>query len=258
MSRRAPRVDGQTARPTRNPPLGDGRGQANVVGVAILVGVTVLALGTLTASIGAVIDGNAARADARRVATDVDAALAPVEATGHRRGRVSFTEGELRPEDREVRLLNESGVVSRIDADALVFESGQHQVTFLSGAVVRGTPPGGTMSSPPPITSSRDGGALLVGVATLGDGVSAVGGSGPVTLRSRVTHDRERIGNGTYRIAVETEAPRPWRQYFEDRNATVHRRDVDGDGIASVVARYPGERETYLVVHRLHLEVADG
>jgi hypothetical protein len=35
-------------------------------------------------------------------------------------------------------------------------------------------------------------------------------------------------------------------------------RDFDGDGVTSVVARYPGERVGYLVVHEMGLEVQNG
>lgn len=231
------------------------RGQANVVGVAILVGVTVVALGTLTASIGAVVEEDAARADARRVADGLDTALEPIEATGPRRGTVAFTDGELTPVERQVRVLNESGVVATVDADALVFEAGTRRVTYLAGAVVRGRSPGATMRTEPPITASRAGGALVVGVARLGDGLDPVGGGGRVALRTNVTHERTALGDGTFRVAVETTTPRPWRTYFEEAGATVTTRNIDGDGTPSVVARYPGERTAWLVVHALRAEV---
>lgn len=232
------------------------RGQANVIGVALLVAVTVLALGTLTASIGSVVEADAARADARRVADGFDTALEPVAATGPRTGRVTFAGGDLEPVDRQVRVLDASGVVRTVDADALVFTRGSRQVTFLAGAVVRGSSPGGTMRTDPPVTASRGGGALVVGVATLGDDVGAVGGSGTVRLRTNVTHRRSALGTGRFRVAVETTTPRPWRAYFERTGATVSTRDIDGDGLESVVARYPGSREAWLVVHDLNLEVA--
>ncbi|MFC7176295.1 DUF7289 family protein [Halosegnis marinus] len=230
------------------------RAQANVVGVAILVGVTVVALGTLTAAIGAVVEEDAARADARRVADGFGSALEPVEATGPRRGTLAFVEGDLRPVDRQVRVLNGSGVVAAVEADALVFEAGERRVTYLGGAVVRGRPPGGSMHTPPPITASRDGGALVVGVARLGD-PGAVGGSGRVAVRTNVSHERTDLGTGTFRVAVETATPRPWRAYFERAGATVTTRDLDGDGVPSVVARFPGERRAWLVVHDLRAEV---
>ena len=238
------------------------RAQANVVGVALLLGVVVVALGSLTASVGTVVEHNAAAADATRVATDFDRALSPVEATGLHRGRVSFTDGSLRTVERELRVLNSSGVVGTVGVDALVFETDDRRVAFTAGAVVRGRPGNAWFHSPPPITASRGGGAegvLVVGAAKLGGTVSyAASGGASVALRTNVTHRRTALGNDTYRVAVETATPGAWRRRFAERNATVSTRDFDVDGVDSVVARYPGRRVAYLVVHEMRLEVADG
>ncbi|RBI63617.1 hypothetical protein DMJ13_03530 [halophilic archaeon] len=234
------------------------RGQSNVVGVALLLGVTVVALGTLTASIGMVVDGNAAAADANRVAADFDDALAPVAATGVHRGRVSFTEGRLETVERDLRVLDEGGVVHHVRVDALVFSTDDRRVAFLAGAVVRGTSDGGVMVARPPVTSSRE--MLVVGAPKLGTSnvsVAATTGSSAV-LRTNVTHERVKLGDGTYRVAVETSTPDAWRRHFERRNATVSTWDFDDDGVESVVAAYSGERVAYLVVHDMRLEVTRG
>jgi len=238
------------------------RGQSNVVGVVLLLGVTVLALGTLTASIGTMVQSNAATADATQVAADFDAALDPVTVTGVHRGRVAFTDGQVRTVDRELRVLNESMTVEIVHVDALVFTTRHKRVAFLAGAIVRGRGANARMRTRPPITASRSGrdGVLVVGAPELGAarvGASTTGDS--ITLRSNVTHERTTLGNGTYRVAVETSTPAAWKEFFASQNATVEaNRDFDGDGVESVVARYPGRRAAYLVVHDLHLEVANG
>uniref|UniRef100_UPI003743A31E DUF7289 family protein n=1 Tax=Halorussus rarus TaxID=660515 RepID=UPI003743A31E len=225
----------------------------------------VVALGSLTAGIGTVVEENAAAADSARVAADFDAALDPVAATGVHRGRVSFTEGQLRTVERDLRVLNETGVVRRIRVDALVFTAGDRRVAFLAGAVVRGPPDNARLRTAPPVTASRGGGGasggdqpgvLVVGAPKLNGSaaVSATGG-GSVVLRTSVSHHRTALGNGTYRVAVETATPEAWRRHFERRNATATTRDFDGDGVTSVVASYPGERVAYLVVHDMRLEV---
>lgn len=232
-----------------------------------MLGVVVLALGALTAGVGSIVNQNAAAADAARVADDFDAALDPVEATGLHRGRVSFTDGQLRTAERDLRVLNESGVVRTVRVDALVFTAGKRRVAFLAGAIVRGPPDNARIRTLPPITASRGGedGVLVVGAPALNGsvgmsgtgGVSATGG-GSALLQSNVTHQRDELGNGTYRVAVETETPDAWQRYFERENATVSTNDFDGDGVPSVVAAYPGERMAYLVVHDLRLEVGYG
>lgn len=241
------------------------RAQSNVIGVALLLGVTVVTLGSLTASIGMVVDENAATADAGRVAADLDAALDPVATTGVDRGAVSFTSGRLRTVERDLRVLNASGTVERVPVDGLVFTTGGRRVAYVAGAVVRGRDGAARMYGPPSLTASRAGGAddgvLIVGAPMLnatGTDVTA-NGNRRLFLESNVSHRRTALGTDTYRVAVETETPRAWRDYFARRNATVEgSRDFDGDGVSSVVARFPGRRVGYLVVHDVRLEVVDG
>jgi hypothetical protein len=234
-----------------------------VVGVAILLGITVIALGALTASIGAVVESNAATADAGRVADGFDEAIRPVGATGHHRGSVSVSDGRFYTEPRELRVLDENGVVTTTGIGVLVYESGDRTVRTLGGAILRGGSGGSGMSRPPPITASRtSGGVLVVGAARLNATQVAAGGTGrtDLVLRSNVSHDRRSLGNGTYRVAIETETPYAWRTYFEDLNATVisTERDFDGDRVTSVVARFEGDRTAYLIVHDMRLEVNRG
>lgn len=235
---------------------GDERGQANVVGVALLLGLTVASLGVLTAGIGAVVQDNAATADTRRVATDLDGALRPVEVTGRHQGRVSFAEGRLRTVERDLRVLNESGVVRRVRVGGLVFTAGDRRVAFVAGAITRGPRSGAALFSPPPVTVGPD--VLVVGAPRLNGTVAVAGDDVTTTLRTDVTHERSRLGNGTYRVAIETESPGPLARRFERQGATVTRRDIDGDGVPSVVARFPGTRRGYIVVHDLNVEVAHG
>lgn len=240
------------------------RGQSNVVGVALLLGVTVVALGTLTASVGVVVERNAANADAARVAADFEEALAPVETTGRNRGRVSFTDGTLRTVERELRILDESGVVQTHQVDGLTFAAGHNRVAFLSGAIVSGHDGGTRLHRPPPITASDGGsdGVLVVGAAVLNASQVAVSGAATdgIVLRTTVTHERIALGNGTYRVAVETRDPGAWGEFFRRQGATVETtdRDFDDDGTGSVVARFPGDRVAYVVVHDMRLEVGRG
>lgn len=245
--------------PARGAPgvAGD-RGQSNVVGVALLLGVTVMALGALTAGIGTVVQDNAAGADAARVADGFDAALRPVETTGVRRGRVAFSSGQVRVVERDLRVTDGS-TTRRVAVDALVYETDDRRVTFLAGAIVRGEGERARVVRPPPIVAARGaGGSLVVGAPRLDAATVGVGGEGgvEVVLRTNVSHDRERLGRGSYRVAVETATPAAWRTALEEAGGeVVATRDVDGDGVPSVVARFPGERTVYLVVHDMDLEV---
>ncbi len=234
---------------------GDGRGQSNVVGVAILLGVTVVALGLLTASVGTVVEQHAAASDAQRVASDLDEALQPVETTGVRRGSISFTSGTLETLDREVRVLDSGGNASVVDANALRYSTGDRGATYLAGSVLAHGDGWSRTRSPVTVTADPD--VLVVSVPALrGDVARAASGGVTYTLRSNVSHEREHLGRGGYRVAVETIHPDAVRAQFERWNATVTQRDVDGDGVPSVIADFPGARTAYVVVHQTEVSVA--
>lgn len=243
------------------------RAQANVVGVALLLGITVVSLGLLTAGVGSVIEQETARADARRVAAAMDDALQPAARTGPASGRMTFAGGTLRVESRTLRVFENGSLAAEREVGALVFSAGDRRAAFVAGAVVLGEPGNAAVRSPPPVASGD--GVLLVGSAELGDGVDGAVGSvvdgepgGAVTVRlyTNTTHDRRRLGTGNYSVAIETETPDAWARYFRKRGAAVHTEDFDDDGVVSVVADYPEERTAYLVVHRMRLrvEVAGG
>lgn len=232
---------------------GTRRAQSHVVGVALMLGITVVALAAVTAGVGSTVDSGIARADVDRAA-DAFARLDAVSRTGPGTERVRFADGHLETVDRDLRILDDDGVVRTVEVDALVFTAGDRRVTYLAGAVVRGQPGRAWLVEDPPIAMGRD--TALVGAPTLGPTRDrAIGGTGHVDLAVEVTHDRETLGTDTYRLAIETETPGPWKRYFERIGAIVETRDVDGDGVDSVVATFPGERTLHLVLHELDLEV---
>lgn len=231
------------------------RAQSHVVGVALLLGVTTLALGGLTVTVGEVLEADTAALDADRVASDLDAALRPVAVTGRHSGTVSFLDGRLRTVERTVRVVNDSAPVAQVGADAVVYRADSGvRVAWLFGAVVRGRPGAASLATDPPLAVG-DGG-MAVGVPVVGATFDVSGAGGQtVGLHSRVTHERRSLGTGRWGVAVETATPAAWERYFDDRGASVSRRDYDGDGVVSVVARFPSDRRAILVVHRLHVEV---
>ena len=231
------------------------RGQSNVVGVALLLGVAVVSMGALTAAVGVVVESSAGQADAERVATDLDSALQPVAATGPHRARVTFSEGRLGPVDRNLEIRESGTVLERVAVDALVYESGDRRVAFLAGGIVRGGPGRAWVESAPPITADDD--VLVVGAPRLGDEVGSVGGSGGVTatVETDVSHRRRPLGEGEFTVALETSTPSAWERAFEKRGATVRR---EPGTPPTVVATFEGERTGYLVVHDLDAEVSGG
>lgn len=230
------------------------RAQSHVVGVALLLAITTISMGALTAGVGTIVESNAAAADADRVADSL-AAIDPSESTGVERHEVAFGQGSLTLEQRTVRVLDDDGVATSHSADALVFEAGDRRVTFLAGAVVRGHGNASVLGETPPIATGD--GLLLVGLPVLNaSGTASVAGeSVTATLRTDTSHDRRALGDGEYRLAVETATPGAWEEYFAETNASVRRRTFGGDEHGSVVAAFPGDRTGYLVVHDTELEV---
>ncbi len=236
------------------------RGQSHVVGFVLILGIGVIALGTLTAGVGTVIDSQSSNADATRVVDELTDATQVVERTGVHTHRVTFAEGNLGTTERTVRVLESGSTVQTIDVDGLVFESGDRRVAAVAGAVVHGTSSSSWLEAEPPITSSEANEVLVVGVPVLDTDHVAVGGQGGVTatLQSNITHDRTELGRGEFAVAIETKTPRPFERYFEAQGATTTRETFSSDEYESVVATFPDERTGYLVVHEANMEVTDG
>lgn len=231
------------------------RAQANVVGVALLLAITTVSLGVLTAGVGTVVESNAAAADANRVA-DTFAGIQPSRATGVERHRLAFGDGSLRVVERTVRVLDSDGVVASHRADALVYETGDRRVAFSAGAVLRGTGDAARVVESPPLSTADS--LLVIGLTVLNSsGTDSVSGSGAtrLTLETDTSHERRPLGDGVYRVAVETATPAAWEAYFAAAGADTSRREFDDDGVPSVVATFPNERTAYLVVHDAQLEV---
>lgn len=246
---------GRPADPPRRRRTDRHRGQSHVVGVALLLGVTVVSMGALTAAVGLVVDSSATEADAERVASDLEDALDPVVATGPRQGTVTFADGRLHPVERNLTVRRGNETLEIVRVDALVVESDDRRVAFHGGAVVRGRGDNSWLTTPPPITVGEE--VLVVGTARLGDDVGSVSGRNGVTatVATNVSHHRRGLGTGNFSVAVETAGPTAWERHLASLGANVTR--TDGDPPV-VVGTFDGERTGYLVVHDLDAEVRGG
>lgn len=234
------------------------RAQSHVVGVALMLGLTVLALGTVAAGVGSVFESHATGADAQRVADQLAVTLETDRTTGPRSGRIAFSDGRLASVERQLRVLRDGSVVAETDVDALVFRTGDRRVAYLAGAIVRGQEPNAWLVRDPQIAGATDPGVLVVGAPKLNASHAAVAGGGTATLRTNVTHNRTGLGDGTFAVAIETETPAAFERYFAADGASTSRRRFDSDEVDSVVAEYPASRTGYLVVHDMRTEVGNG
>lgn len=238
------------------------RGQSSVVGVAILIGITMLALGSMAAAVGGVVSDAATDADVKRVTADFEQAFQPVETTGQHRSRIRFGSGALLTETRTVRILNPSGTVESYDTNIVTYvpsgeshNGGQgRRVTFHAGAILVTQGDYTRVVRPPPIASGP--GVLVVGVPVLTDEVSIGGSRLDLTVETRVSHSRQTLGTDDWRVAVETTTPDAWNRTLTRAGASsITTREYDGDGIPSVVATFDTQRNTHIVVHDMTLEV---
>lgn len=230
------------------------RAQAHVVGVAFLAALTVVAVATMTATVGTVVEHRADATAADRVATGLDDALAP-RGAGPRETRVSTPGGGVRVVDREVRVLTGGASVRTLDANGLVYGSGADRVAFVAGGIARGRPGSATLVSRPPLAVRNR--TLLAGVTTLGAETGRATDAPTAVVRTNVTHDRVARDGGNYRLAVETRTPGAWTRALPSGvNATTT--DLDGDGVPSVVIEASSDRRLSLAVHRLRAQVSAG
>lgn len=236
------------------------RGQSHVVGIVLLLGITTMALGGLTAVVGSIVDGQTANADEARVVNTFDNELRPVEDTGHDELTVQFSEGRLYTVERQLRILNTTGVERELDIGGLVYTSGSNRASFVGGAVVRGQPGNAWTLRGPPLTVTRDNSTLVVSAVATGEQGATVSGRGGVTARLRlnVSHTHRSQSAKNYRIAYETATPEPVRRNLQQRGLDTTVTDLDKDGVPSVVAGVEGQQQLELVVHAMDLEVNGG
>ncbi|GAB7092501.1 hypothetical protein JCM18237_27720 [Halorubrum luteum] len=234
------------------------RARSHVVGVALLIGITMVSLGALTAAVGTIVDSNAAVSDVDRVATGFDDAIDPIEGTGTHTGRVTFTDGELRAESRMIRVFHGNELALRRETDALVYDRGEYAVTAVAGAIVRDHAGSRSLARDPPVSASEE--VVVLGVVDLDIAEDTLESSGlsTRTFRSDVTHERViQNWDGEWTVSVETPTPEPWLTAFEATGASVRTGYFDGDTHVSVIATYEGERTLQAVLHRIDTEVTD-
>lgn len=226
------------------------RGQSSVVGVAILLAVTVTAMALVTAGTGSILDGAVGGVQSERVADQFVSEFPGSSALESRDGDFRIRNGAVELVDRELRLLQGNGTVFERNVGAFVYRNGEHRVAAHAGAVVTGTESGAQFRDSPATALTTGNGSqavyLLVPVFTSGSSHGFERSAG-VGISVETTVDSVTVG-ASDRVAVETTSIAPWERWFTRRNLSTATRDLDGDGIDSVVATFSTDRTVHLVI----------
>lgn len=239
---------------------GPDRGQANVVGVAVLVGLTMLGVAAVIAGVGTVVDSAASEASTAAVAGDLDALLE--SAVRHHRGSstIQLHGGRLEPTTRQVQVTHDGDPVVERAIGGLRYRGpdGRGVVTVLNGAIVRSDGRRRQVKQPPRVTvTDRSTGSLMIGIVDLQwHGPSTAARNGALAVETTRDVRRHRAAPASLQVSVETAMPVQWEEWFRNHGATVSRSDTDADGITTVQASF-GNRSLYVVVYEVEL-IADG
>jgi len=225
------------------------RAQSHVVGVVLLLGLTAVSMGALAAGAGVVLDSSADSADAARAAD----ALAGIDPTAERqRVTVDLVDARLHTVERQLRVGTGERWMGIVDVNALAYDgSGDAGARFLAGAVQRGDR---GFERGPAVGTAVDGEHISMSVAALDGEVDREARSGEVQFMLTATHERRSYRADT--VAVETAHTGPWELAFERAGASVSVRDIDRDGVPSVVATFGAAERLSLSVHRHRIATA--
>ncbi|WP_435073171.1 DUF7289 family protein [Halorubrum sp. HHNYT27] len=214
------------------------RAQSEVIGVVLLLGLTITAVG-ITVALGSTALGDVqSSADVQRIEgamTQVDSKASLVAHGGSTSQRVRLdpsqdanvrVDGESGVMRIEVEAKNETGgietVTKNVTLGAIIYERGDEQVAYQGGGVWRANDDGSWMVSPPEFHYRGD--TLTLPLVTI-DGVDGrLGDAAVVTGRSEHPEGlfpSENVSNpllgGNVTITVESEYAEAWGRFFETR-----------------------------------------
>ncbi|WP_096390789.1 DUF7289 family protein [Halopenitus persicus] len=286
--RSGPTTDGK---PPTDGVRATGRGQSTVVGVTLLIAITVTSLGLITAGAGVVIEEHARAIGMETTTADLTDAIDATARGGRTTASVRLSGGRIDTIDRTVRVHDGDGWQS-LEANGIRYvpNSGNQRVVSVAGLVVREYGDGAIAVRDPALLVGEDafvatipvirgGGAVGAGSRTAGraDGRAVDGtidaSGGTARLRMVVDHDERDLGTGPVRIAIETSTPAAVERAIRrtgdraaandpeaDPSLSIDRRRFAGDDYGSVVVTVDGDREGYLLVRTidLDLEVTNG
>jgi len=220
----------------------DARGQSEVVGVVLLIGITVIGVAVVVIVAGGALEtaqGQSAvqRAEQSMSLFDARSALVALGRSDGQSVSMARSEGgsyEVRPDTGRMIVAKETNNTTtefvNTTLGSVVYERGDTEVAYQGGGVWRSTGAGAEMVSPPEF-NYQDATLTLPVIVVAGGADSAVGGPSarvqPESIGDQIFPDASRanpLENGTVTVTVESEYFRGWASFFRQRttgNVTV-------------------------------------
>jgi flagellin-like protein len=201
--------------------MGGERGQSAIIGVAVLLLLTVTAIGGLTTVLGASVTGGIALAELQAVGGTLDAVTAPTDDPGLR--SMTMRVGTLETYPLRLEVVGAHGTIDR-EVGAVRYRAGGHRLSCEFGARIR-TVEGEVVA----VTSHRirrAGDRIYVGVPSIHmgdvDTIAAGGRAVRVGLQPEVVTDHRWLPPARYTLRLETHHPSVWVPILEEVGARVH------------------------------------
>lgn len=252
---------GSESAPSRTPcshtRRGRTRGQSAIIGVALLLGLTIVSVGVLTAGTGILVDEAAQGADAQRVADRLATAYNPSTLEGATTLSLALTGGQLTTEERRITLRRSGDVVATVDTRALRFARGDHHVSVLGQAIIRGQADRARFVRDPGLVTvfgAEDDRTLSVSITSLSGQVDeSMSQQTSLRLRLHGSHERRDPGAGRYSISIETATPELWEAYLADIAVSVRIEGADTSQTKVVVAELGRVSRARLIIHQVEI-----
>lgn len=234
------------------------RGQSAIIGVALLLGLTIVSVGVLTAGSGILVDEAAQGADAQRVADRLVTAYNPTTLEGTTTLSLAPTGGQFTTAERRITLRRFGEVVATFETKALRFDRGGHHVIVLGQAIIRGQADRARFVREPGLVTVFG----AEGERTLSVSVIALTGQVDQTMTQqqrlrlplRGSHERRDPGAGGYTISIESATPELWEEYLADIALSVRIVGDDGSETKLVIAELGRVSRARLIIHQVEIK----
>jgi hypothetical protein len=224
----------------------DARGQAETIGVVLLLAITVASVGVVVTVAGSALDGAEHSTSVQRAEQSLSLfdARGALVALGQTDGQTVSLAGsgdgsyEVQPDAGHISVIRQDSNGSQVgdpivntSLGALVYENGDSEVAYQGGGVWRSEGAGSRMVSPPEFNYQDA--TLTLPLIRVTGGETAVAGKPTARVTPNSVDDSKfptanqsnPLSNGTVIVSVQSEYYRGWASFFRDRstgNVTVY------------------------------------